>query len=258
MREIRYLLMDPTANRTILVETPTPVDEQPSLAAALMAAEPTAEQVGFLTRDDLSVVSLRMAGGEFCANATMSAAAVLAMRTRLISGAVKVCVSGAEEPVEVDVTMQADGLWQGVVHLPPPRAIDDVSFADGQTRPVVSFDGIVHVIEPQPIERPKAEALARSRCAELSADALGLMFWDRAAGTLTPLVYVPKADTLYWENSCGSGTAAVGAYLAHETGKPMTLTLHQPGGTLEIAANPDGEIRLKGTVKCLYERIKMM
>lgn len=256
MDEVRYVLMDPTANRTILVETPVPVERQPAAAASLMEDEPSAEQVGFLTWDGLSAVSLRMAGGEFCANATMSAAAVYAMRTQMLSGVVKVCASGAEEPIEVEICAKADGIWQGIVHLPRPRAIETIRFADGQIRPVVSFDGIVHVIETRPIERSEAEALARSRCAELSADALGMMFWDRAADTLTPLVYVPKADTLYWEKSCGSGTAAVGAYHAHETGKPMTLTLHQPGGTLEIAANPDGTLRLKGTVKCIYERVK--
>jgi diaminopimelate epimerase len=100
----------------------------------------------------------------------------------------------------------------------------------------------------------EAEALAKRRCAELHADALGLMFWERGAGRLTPLVYVPAADTLFWENSCGSGTAAVGAYLAKEQGTAVCVSLCQPGGTLEIAASPDGALRLGGTVRCVYEK----
>ena len=100
----------------------------------------------------------------------------------------------------------------------------------------------------------EAEALARRRCAELSADALGLMFLDRANETLTPLVYVPRSDTLFWEHSCGSGTAAVGAYLAKEQGMRVCVSLRQPGGTLEITASPDGELYLAGTVRCVYER----
>ena len=36
MKELTYVLMDPTGNMTILVETPVPVEEQPAVAARLM------------------------------------------------------------------------------------------------------------------------------------------------------------------------------------------------------------------------------
>ena len=47
--QITYSLFDPSGNTTILVETPVPVEDQPAVASALMKAEPSAEQVGFVS-----------------------------------------------------------------------------------------------------------------------------------------------------------------------------------------------------------------
>lgn len=256
--------MDPTGNVTILVETPVPAAEQCAVAAKLMELEPTAEQVGFLESRPDADVALRMAGGEFCANAAMSAAVLAGMDAaavacacceRIADSFLTVSVSGAE-PIVVELEARAGGddVWQGTVRLPRPLAVETVRFADGQTCPVVTFDGIVHVILECAMPREDAEALARRRCAELHADALGLMFLDRAEQRLTPLVYVPLADTMFWENSCGSGTAAVGAYLAKEQGTTVRVPLRQPGGTPEITASPDGALRLRGSVRFVHRR----
>lgn len=253
IRECRYVLMDPTGNRTLLVDTPVPVEEQPAVAAELMELEPTVEQTGFLSFSGASGLSLRMAGGEFCGNATMSAAVYDAMRSGTAEGRVIVNVSGAPEPVPVAFEKEIDGSWMGMVEMPRPCSVETLRFPDGRNLPVVAFQGISHVILEQEIPEKEAEALAKRWCAHLKADALGLMFLNRKEGRLSPLVYVPAADTLFWESSCGSGTSAVGAWLALASGKPVTVSLKQPGGVLEIAASPDGPLFLKGTVRCLYE-----
>ena len=75
------------------------------------------------------------------------------------------------------------------------------------------------------------------------------MFLDLRAERLTPLVYVPWADTLCWETSCASGTTAAGAYLASEANARLTVTLRQPGGSLTVEAGGDDPPRLTGTVR---------
>ena len=102
------------------------------------------------------------------------------------------------------------------------------------------------------MEKVQAEEYARIWCRELDVDAIGLMFLDRANAGLTPLVYVPSADTICWENSCASGTTAAVAYLAAEGGAPVRMTLSQPGGDLTVKVTEDGTILLKGHVKILY------
>lgn len=252
--ELRYVLMDPSGNRTILVESPVPVAEQAAVAERLLALDTSAEQVGFLTRCDDSGIALRMAGGEFCGNATMSAAVYYALQTGRTGGTVPVEISGAPEPLDVEIAQDTDGLWRGKVAMPGPVSMDLVTFPEGQKHPVVFFQGIAHVLLFSPMERSAAEEAVISWCSFLQTEALGLMFLDLEQERLTPLVYVPGVNSLYWENACGSGTSAVGAWLAAEKEMPVHLALRQPGGTLEVDADPSGSIFLQGTVVYCYEK----
>lgn len=247
--KLTYSLFDPTGNRTILVETPVPEARQPEIAAKLMELEPETEQVGFYQETD--GIRLRMAGGEFCGNATMSAAVLHAVHIETEQLKAAVSVSGAAEPVSASVENQPDGYWIGTVEMPQPRSMQDVLLPGAGTVPVVQFEGIAHVILDQPMPRPLAEKSAPEWCSLLEADALGLLFLDKRTGGLTPLVYVPAAGTLCWEKSCASGTTAVGYYLAKEQQQPVTATLRQPGGVLKIAADPAGPLHLTGAVKPL-------
>ena len=250
--KINYVLMDPTGNMTVLVETPIPAASQPFCASRLMECEPTAEQVGFVlpAADGDCDTTLRMAGGEFCGNAAMSAAALFCLRRgRTAGGTVRVRVSGADEPVTV--TLSPDGVGGFACEVQMPRPVRITAFAG---RPLVELPGISHMIVTEPMTREAAEREVKCRCAELGADALGLMLLDEAAQRLTPLVYVPGADTLYWENSCASGTAAVGAYLAVREGRAVSRTLAEPAGTLGVTAAPEGAPLLRGRVLLRRER----
>ena len=255
--EIDYAVMDPTGNITILVETPVPEASQPFAAARLMELEPAAEQVGFLSSGrDGAELSLRMAGGEFCGNASMN-------------------VSGAAEPVKVEVEAFAapggdlEPQFRGTVEMPRPlrirRAVLSLEGAETEI-PAVEFEGITHLIIREDADdapgrssaakiRQDAERLAPLWCKALGAEALGLMFLNEAEGTMKPLVYVPAAGTLVWENSCASGTTASGAFLAQQAvdgvRRDFRISLRQPGGSLMIRAEKDGKLFLGGTVRLL-------
>jgi diaminopimelate epimerase len=157
--------------------------------------------------------------------------------------------SGAPGFVTVRVGENRDGSFTGSVNMPAPGKIETRALPGAGKHPVVSFDGISHIILEEPILKEDAEVLAGEWCRALGADAVGLMFLDRAQDTLTPLVYVPSAGTLFWENSCASGTTAVGAYLAAESGKHVVKALRQPGGELTVDAYPDGALTITGTVR---------
>lgn len=258
-RQISYYMMDPTKNMTILVETPVPEASFPFVAEKLMEIEPSAEQVGFV-RGGGAHHSLQMAGGEFCGNASMSAAVYYAMQEGISEGGLMLQVSGASEPVEVRVKRSGDDSWSVRVHMPKPVSIAEEGFPDGSVYTVVRFEGIAHVImDESGIEEKqlsiealeqdvaRAEALAASWCEHLHADAIGLMFLNEAHDEMQPLVYVPVAGTCIWESSCASGTTAAGAYLARQTGA-AGYRLQQPGGTLEIEVTPEGEYYLMGQV----------
>ena len=246
---VTYTLLNPTGNMTLLAETPVPEASQALIARKLMALEPETEQVGFVCFDSDSA-ALRMAGGEFCGNASMSTAVLFAARKALDRAAVSVTVSGTPEPVAVTVE-KTGNCWHGEVTMPRPVSVKTERFPDGSEHPVVRLPGITHVILEKEMGQAEAEQLAPVWCRLLRADGLGLMFLDRERGALKPLVYVPETGTLFWESSCASGTTAVGAWLAKESGQAVSLSLKQPGGTLNIAAEPEGKLILSGTVEIL-------
>ena len=252
-RELHYYLLDPTGNVTALVTDPVAPAQQPFAAAQLMQKEPTCEQVGFVNRN-----KLRMAGGEFCGNAALSAAALLCYRDPLPQAAerlVSLQVSGQEKAVEVRVTPQDDRAFLGAVSMPLPKAVAPCTlrFA-GETYALtrVDFAGMTHLIAAQPIEKQTAEQAIKVWCQTLGAEALGIMLLSDGSRRITPLVYVPTADTLFWESSCASGTAAAAAALSLGKSGRQHYEFDEPGGRLCVDAAPD-HLLLSGRVTFIKE-----
>lgn len=252
--KIKYYLLDPTGNKTVLVDTPVDRKDYCKIAARLMELEPTAEQVGFLGDS-----SLCMAGGEFCGNATMSAAAIMCMKNGMSAGGTKTVqlkVSGASDKVDVSVTADSDGVYFGTVCMPEPEciSIEELEFENKKySLPVVRFSGIYHIISENVLDKSISERAVKKWCADLKCDALGIMLLDINNHKLDPLVYVPNPETSFWESSCASGTSAVGAYVAYIKKQPVELSLREPGGTLTVFA--EGKtVKLSGSVKIIKEK----
>ena len=278
--KISYNIMDPAGNITALVESGITAEEQPSVAALIMQKYPHIEQVGFvrppgLEDPDVQTV-LRMAGGEFCGNASMCAAALYLQNSlssedtdpddadQDIVNTVSLQVSGAADPVEVRLVKTSPGTWSASVRMPEAHSVTQEEFVFAGYRgklPVVRMEGITHIIieEESPFtallkNRSLAEKAAGEWCASMNARGLGLMFLSEGLlseenGTtaleepdlrLTPLVFVPGSDTLFWENSCASGSAAASIYLASVSGQPVRLLLEEPGGTHLAESDPTG------------------
>ena len=274
---IHYYIFDPTGNITALVETAVPPEEQPAVASRIMKKHPDVEQVGFVrVYDDAGCsgyqAELRMAGGEFCGNATMSAAALYALKNGNCPESVLVKASGVKSPVEVRLTRKDGEAFDAEVLMPPALGIEErdeeietetVTVSD--TIPVVRMEGIDHAI----IDRRSrfyllrnlpaaAETTVKELCGRLGSDCLGMMFMTDAGENgewgLLPLVYVPGADTVFWENSCASGSTAAGMYLAAEEGRAVDISFDEPAGKLRVKSDPgSGETWLIGAVKLSAE-----
>ena len=289
-RNLTYSILDPTGNITALVESSVDEEMQPSVAESLMRRHPEVEQVGFVRyfpragRNSISDtvdasasrqhdpqpaesvreneapretvhVSLRMAGGEFCGNASMCAAALYLNRVDCkgdgdAETTVMLRVSGAANAVRTVLRRISPDAFEAGICMPPALYIAEAPFffkgTEGQL-PVVEMEGISHIlIEPEsafyPLLRDKDAAgeAVRRWCRDLSADGLGLMFLDLRAPVpeMTPLVYVPGSGTEFWEHSCASGSAAAGMYLAKRCGAEADLTLSEPGGVLRVVSDP--------------------
>ena len=231
--ELRYTVIDPTKNITLLVTTPVPRDVQPRVAAELLRRERDAEQVGFAEGLAAGNPRLQMMGGEFCGNATMSMAAWLHRDLPIgESCALTLPVSGVSEPVFCQVT-HLDGCFIGTVSMPLPERMETLSLpvcGVRQSLPVVFLPGICHVIVPADmIGRDRAEDTLRAWGDLLPGEAMGLLLLDESQTAFTPLVYVKPTDSCVWERGCGSGSAAIGAWLTSVRGTDQCVSLRQPG-----------------------------
>ena len=249
----KYYIADPSGNITALVITAFDRNAK-SVAKKIMSKNNSIEQVGFVDFADGNI-KLRMSGNEFCGNATMSAAALYYKLTKK-QGRYETAVSvlGNESPVKVAVAKK-HGYYDCECELDWPVKIETIEFEAQNNKykyPIVHFEGISHIIADENLGEDAAQNVIKRIAREHSLKALGIMLLSSNKLYMKPLVYVTGVNTLFFENSCASGTCAVSAVYGSEKG----ISLSQPGGVIS-AINSD-KIRLFGKVKlskCYSEEI---
>ena len=253
---MKYYKINPTGNITLIVESPVPRERQRDTAVMLMAHDKDAEQVGFIEApsDGRCALRLQMMGGEFCGNASISCAALLAEKNDVAGSSFTFEISGIDEPINVNVHKETDRTYTGTVSMPLPERMEMHRFG-GNELPTVHFPGISHIISEGTVKRCEAEKSIADWCAELNAEALGVMFID--GEKLTPLVYVASTGTAVWEHSCASGSTAAAAFFAAKKGGDCAFRFAQPGGTIGVAAKVSGgrvsELILEGHAEIIGE-----
>lgn len=207
-----------------------------------------AEQAGCVS---LPGRSLRMAGGEFCVNASRAFGALLALHAAPDGGGWRgeIRVSGWDRPVELTV-QGAEPCWDVSARLTLPAGASPQAHAGGK---LVRLPGISHLLLPLEDGTAPADLLARARSALdaaglLSEAAAGVIWWapKPAGARMVPVVHVRDAGTLVAEQACGSGALALALELAASRGLDR-CELRQPSGSaLEVrlaADSTDGRMR---------------
>jgi diaminopimelate epimerase len=246
---MRYeiVVADPAKNITVFVLNP--VADRAAAARELLADESLgAEQVGFAIPPDRNggIWRLEMMGGEFCGNAARSFGLFVA-REQGLSGdqTVFIGMSGVKENLPVRVNVEGG---RAAVEVPGPLAAETFDF-EGRPLPVYIFDGITHVIAADILPDEKIfsqiqggieEKFARPAAGQLFA-ALGVLFYDTTAAFMRPAVYVYGTDTLVFESSCGSGSAALAVWKTKDSGDgEAAWIVKQPGGLIEVRVQRRG------------------
>lgn len=264
---IHYVKADPCGNTTILVLDPVNREQRGMLSKQLMAPDCVgAEQVGYVTLfDGQDDIRIDMMGGEFCGNASRSVAAYMAMKTGKEDAAYKICCSGCEDLLQASIRHLEGNTYDAAIDMPLPKEIDAIIVAVGEM-PIrffrVDFGGIVHFVyvgqNIDLLDKNTYWESVKEYAADSMPDALGLVLFDLHKRSILPAVYVKATDTLYWEQSCGSGTAAVGAVMTCMLKSDFSAAIEQPGGTLtvETVAAEEGvqSIRIGGSVTLSEEK----
>lgn len=193
----------------------------------LKPEQPEIEQCCFVTRprNPEAIARVEMFGGEFCGNATRSAAWLIA-KGQDCSGLIE--VSGVERLLEFSVK---DG--QVTVEMPLPKAAELVQpVPEGS---LVQLDGIAQLV----VTKPKDDQTPRQLLTNLlrtnnyglaDQPAVGVSYYNQISGTAKFCVWVNAVDTIFDETACGSGTCALGVVESTKTQQPVELNVVQPSG----------------------------
>ena len=231
MTAARCLRADPAGNVTLLVLSPVEAADRPRAAVELLRRY-GGEQAGFLAAPRLGgLARLEMMGGEFCGNALRCLGLwYVRSHPELAGRAVPMEISGCGHPLAVT----ADPVTGTVsARMPLPLALET-----WHDLPTAVLPGIVHALCAEaPADEARARALTRALVRDYAAPAAGVMFLS--GDRMRPAVYVAETDTLYFESSCASGSAAAAALLSAREKKSARYLLAQPGG--DIAARAQWE-----------------
>ena len=261
MPALTFSKWSPGGNTTLLFPDSgqRPAEQARLASLALDPAMLGGEQAGFV---HLSQGRLRMAGGEFCVNASRAVGALLAYTAQsatpeqgvlegLALGLAQPTGYAAEYPERTDeihvsgwnspVRLRTRGLaplWQVEALLRLPAcSITTVE----QGAHLVRLPGICHLLlggpaHSLPEDCYAAAAQMRQRHHLENEPAAGVIWWRECQGQLEmlPLVHVRDAGTTFLENACGSGALALALRLAR-SGTRRAFSIMQPGGSaLEV------------------------
>lgn len=223
-RSIDIIPADPAGNKTIFVTTSVERKDYQSVASFLLSLdEYEAEQVAFILQDG----SMEMCGMEFCGNASRTYGLIRALQSGASgNGSIDIKVSGCDESLTVEYDTDT---YFTKISMPIPLEI-----LDYRKDILVNLGGIMHLVTTEKKADPNTFQRLKNRLmSEFDTPALGVMFYDAAAGELTPVVYVADVDTTYFEGSCASGTVAVAAAMTTDMQDgESSFAIRQPKGTL--------------------------
>lgn len=248
---INYNIYYPSGNTTALVIGEFGLRYRDEINKQIMDLNNEVEQVGFVFQRE-GKYYLEMAGGEFCGNATRSAAYYFLNGK---DGEINIKVSGVKRPLLAGV--RGNNTYSEVPFL-------DISNIRNE---VQSLEGITHIIQilNHRISKKDLLELAESvihnylSTTKVTPNALGVMFIlkNDDGYELFPVVKVFSIQTTFYETACGSGSACVGLFLHSEYQMDIdNIIIRQPSGddiTVNIKFDNQKPVRgfIEGEQKCI-------
>ncbi len=260
MHSVPFYKVSPSGNMTILLEEcDYTLQSSHEIASEVLSSQHLGgEQTAFV---QVKKGILRMAGGEFCCNATRALGLVMALQQEHLQPGGqwqgRIQTSGFKESLDVVVKMpEVDQIGHGhdvSLYIPintPPTMRE---LAKGVV--LVSLPGISHLLidadlypfSPQHWQE-NAQAFRQKFDLE-QVPAVGCLWWHTIKGPqsqhllcalhMHPVVLVKNPYSLYYENACGSGTLALGLWLQKHSGKEE-FYVRQPGGYLSVSFRKNG------------------
>ncbi len=213
-----YEFLNPSGNITALVTKDFPREKYQEISNKIMKKDPNIEQVGFLKKFSDSIFRLEMAGLEFCGNASRAFACFLVKEKYVKTNKFQISVTGYDNLIDCEVEKKGEDYYSTIdlKFLKPIKDFIENKTLNNQEISVVHLPGISHTfLDQKKFKFDKENCLkdAKKIIQELNLinlPAIGVIWFED--NQINPVVYVKDIDSLFYENSCGSGSIAYGIY----------------------------------------------
>ena len=233
--QVEYIKFIPGGNDTALVlDKNYSTEQKKAINDIILESDKSIEQVGFVAIN--KTPELQMAGGEFCGNATRSAAYFYQKGN---SGTTNIIVN-CNDNINAGVYENGDA-WCEIPLYHGEDAIIEIEKGIYQVR----MNGMVSVVIQPSVAKEYLQNKDKLKFIALdfihkydlrNNEAVGVMFLEKEDKLqLHPVVWVREINTLYYETGCGSGTTAVAMVEAFLTKENQKLEVVQPSGLSIIA-----------------------
>ena len=215
---VEYQILNPSGNITALVTNDYPREKYQEISSKIMQSNSKIEQVGFLKKYSDSIYRIEMSGLEFCGNASLAFACFLVKEKYESKNNFEISVSGYDDLIECNVE-QRNNNYYSTIDLKLNKKINDFIKKlelNNQDVYIVNLPGISHLLLDQTkfiFNKNNCLNEAKNIINELKISdlpAAGVIWYDK--NQINPVVYVRDIDSLFCENSCGSGSIAYGIY----------------------------------------------
>lgn len=256
---LNFIKTSPAQNTTVLITSFCPKSHYLKIAETAMKYEFLhAEQVGFIVPPSkkASVLGLEMAGGEFCGNATLSAAAYAVYKGLAEGEVFSIDASGTAEPIRCKVQKLDDHCYKASCIMPPAKRIHELKLnLENKTiiGQVIELDGISHFVFPEHEGFTEYPDVAAALKQLVDADAIGVIPFKTIKDdtySIKPFVHVKKVNSNVFERGCGSGSLALGMYLNKVFGMSKRIEVVQPGGVIWVEMGSEYSISTDVVFTC--------
>jgi diaminopimelate epimerase len=254
-----FIKTSPAQNTTVLITSYCPQSYYSAVAEKAMNYDYLhAEQVGFIvppSKED-SVIGLEMAGGEFCGNATLSAAAYVMYKKLIDKDNFHIDVSGADEPIRCRVEKVSTYRYNTSCIMPLAKRIDEMELellAKTVKGYIVEFEGISHFVLETKEEFAEYSEVTQALKKVIDTNAIGVIPYKTlkdGSYKIKPFVHVKKINTNIFERGCGSGSLALGIYLKKVGGVSKEIEVVQPGGVIRVGIGNEFSISTDVVFTC--------
>ncbi|ASN06425.1 hypothetical protein [Virgibacillus necropolis] len=239
---LNFVKVSPSKNMTVFITNYVEPIHYAEIANTIMDYEYlNAEQVGFIVAPEnkKSVLRLEMAGGEFCGNAILSAAAYCSYKGLSKNNRFLLETSGSESPLACVVEVKSPSHFEAKAEMLHPISTNEIVISlNGRSisGSVVQLEGITHFLTDFWPSKNDFNLLIEAVTKKIEDKAIGIIPYRRLMEKeyeIWPFVYVKETGSRFFEQACGSGSLALGVYLSKKN-KEYKLKIHQPGGIINV------------------------